>query len=302
MEKARKIALALHGGAGDLPFWGMDKTREQTFIKALEHCLDAGYKVLKEGGTALDAVEETVSLLEDEPIFNAGTGSALNTHGDVEMDASIMCGNRHTAGLVSTLIGVKNPIRVARKLMEECECIYLSGAGANEFAKENNVEFREKEYFITQERYEHWQDAKKKDTPLEHGTAGAVALDIQGDLAAGTSTGGLVNKRRGRVGDSAIIGAGTYASNETCAVSCSGTGEYIIRNVTAHEISSMLKYKGWNLSDACDYMLKEKLNPLHGQFGIIALDRFGNIKSVFNTKRMYRAWMTSDGERQVLLY
>lgn len=297
-----KIAIAIHGGAGDLPHWGMTPEREVEFGNALRHCLETGYNILVKGGSALDAVEESVAALEDHPLFNAGRGSALNQKGEAELDASIMCGRTRSSGSVCALKGIKNPVRVARKVMDECDCVFLSGEGALDFAREKGFQLMDQNYFITQERYEHWLSSSGTSPVGEHGTAGAIALDQNGDLAAATSTGGLVNKRKGRVGDSPVIGAGTYASNETCAVSCSGTGEYILRNVTAHEISALMKYKEMRLDEACERMLLHTLNPFNGQFGIIAMDKLGNVKSVFNTKRFYRAWICSSGQREILIY
>ena len=302
----KKFCIAVHGGAGDLPFLGMDKKREGEFKQALEECLSLGYRILAGGGSALDAVELTVRALEDEPIFNAGRGSSINRDGIVEMDSAIMCGKTLRAGAVTCVTNIKNPVALARKVMDHCEHLYLSAEGALDFAKEIGMELMPMDYFITEERYAKWQHKRKTggtaDVTRESGTAGAVALDMHGNLASATSTGGLTNKRKGRIADTSIIGAGTYANNLTCAVSCTGTGEYIIRTVAAHETSSLLSYKGLSLHEACEHMLLERLMPLGGQFGMIAIDNDGDYKCVFNTERMYRAWRSSDGAIEIDLY
>lgn len=302
----KPVALAIHGGAGDLPFWGMNEEREQEYKAALDHCLMEGYAMLKKNRSALDAVEAALIALEDHPLFNAGRGSAINRAGEVEMDASIICGKTLRSGAVSVVKGVKNPIVLARHVMDYCEHLYLSGEGAMEFAKEMNLEFRPLPYFITTERLGKWKEQQEKggtaDTKQSGGTSGAIAIDVNGDLAAGTSTGGLVNKRRGRVGDTPIIGAGTYADNNSCAVSCTGTGEYIIRKVVAHEISALIRHRNISLHDACEYILEMEMKPLGGQFGMIAMDTSGTIKCVFNTERMYRAWIDAEGKKEILLY
>jgi L-asparaginase / beta-aspartyl-peptidase len=300
-----KFAIGIHGGAGFLPFWGMTAEREKEFREGLSDSLRKGIDILARGGKAVDAVEAALISLENNPLFNAGRGAAISREGLIELDASVMCGSTLKAGAVSCLRNVKNPIRLARLVMEHSGHLYLSGEGAEEFAKEMGLEPVENEYFMTEERTDRWRTEigkKKFNYDAESGTAGAVALDTKGNLAAGTSTGGLMMKRRGRVGDSAVIGAGTYANNETCAVSCTGTGENIIRAVTAHEISSLLKYKGMDLSEACEKMLQEKLTPFGGHAGLVAIDTEGSIKYVFNTERMYRAWRDTSGQVTIKLY
>lgn len=301
----KPYCIAIHGGAGDLPFWGMTPEREAHFREGLRIALMAGYQVLKNDGTALDAVERALVELENNPLFNAGAGSAINEEKRVEMDASIMCGKTYRAGAVSCVSGVKNPIVLARHVMYSSGHLHLAGEGAEKFAREMGLEFFPTEHFITEERMDWWKHEKNKpvrEFDRDSGTAGAVALDVNGDLAAATSTGGLMMKRKGRVGDSSAIGAGTYADNHTCAVSCSGTGENIIRAVAAHEICCLLKYEKMSLSDACEKTMQQKLTPFGGQAGLVALDSKGSIKFVFNTPRMYRASITTSGEPQILLY
>lgn len=302
----KKFAIAIHGGAGQLPFWGMNKEREKQYLGALESCLDAGLAVLSSGGSSVMAVRTAIEALEDNPLFNAGRGSTINRECHVEMDAAIMDGRTLRAGACSAVRGVKNPIRLSWTIMNRCEHLYLTGDGAIDFAEEQGLEFRPKKYFITEERYEKWKSVRSTAPELtdkaEGGTAGAVAIDMNGDLAAGTSTGGLTNKRKGRVGDSPIIGAGTYANNSTCAVSCTGVGEYIIRRVTAHEIHSIMCHRHWSLNDACDFIIEEEIGRMGGKFGVIAIDKNYNVKCVFNTPRMYRAWATSDGVREARVF
>ncbi len=300
-----KFAIAIHGGAGGFPFWGMTRAREQQYISALRQCINAGYSVLENNGSAVEAVTEAVISLENEPLFNAGKGAVMNRRGYVEMDASIMDGRTLRAGACSAVRYVKNPVLLARMIMDRCEHLYLTGEGALDFAFEMKLELEDEEYFKTPERVEKWnylQAHSGANVEADTGTAGAVALDVYGNLAAATSTGGLMNKRKGRVGDTSIIGAGTYANNETCAVTCTGEGEYILRTLTAHEISSLIKYKGLELNKACEFMLHERVNPLGGKFGMIALDTDANIHCVFNTPRMYRAWIANGGELEIKLY
>jgi L-asparaginase / beta-aspartyl-peptidase len=226
MTSNRKFALAIHGGAGPLPYWGMTPQKEEEFRKALSTALDVGYRVLSKGGSALDAVEKVLVVIEDEPLFNAGVGSAINRNGEIEMDACIMCGMSLKAGSVACIRNFRNPIKIARQLLDKGEHLFLSGSGAEEFAAELGLPRVQNDFFKTAERMAWWQDevGKKPVFKDDAGTAGTVALDLHGNLASATSTGGLMMKRRGRIGDTPLIGAGTYANNETCAVSCSGTG------------------------------------------------------------------------------
>ncbi|HET6245171.1 MAG: isoaspartyl peptidase/L-asparaginase [Bacteroidetes bacterium] len=297
-----KWGIAIHGGAGRLPFYGMTPEREKDYLSGLKKSLERGYKILEKGGTSLDAVENSIKILENDPLFNAGKGSVFTTHGNNRMDASIMCGKTMKAGAICRVMFVKNPIALARALMENPENIFLGDEGAQDYAMQIGLEMMPPHYFFTQERYDQWQEEKKKRNQEEHGTVGAVALDQEGNLAAGTSTGGLINKNEFRIGDSALIGAGTYANNKTCAVSCTGKGESIIRAVVAHEISSMLLYHNIDLNQACEKTMKEKLTPFGGHAGLVAMDKEGNVKFIHNSHRMYRGYKGSGEKTLIELY
>ncbi|HYF02611.1 MAG TPA: isoaspartyl peptidase/L-asparaginase, partial [Patescibacteria group bacterium] len=266
-----KIAIAIHGGASSAS--KRDYEKEEAYKKSLKEIVESSYKILEEGGTAIDAVEHAVRLLEDDPLFNAGRGSGLNCNGEVEMDAAIMDGRKRDAGAVSALRHVKNPITLARTIMERTEHVLLSADGAEEYAIEVGMEMQPRKYFITPERYKSWADGKEEEAEKKlekadeqkngreksrkikekgYGTVGAVAIDKDGNLASATSTGGTPSKMCGRVGDSPVIGAGTYANNETCAVSCTGDGEYFIKTCAAYDVSCLLEYKGLSLKEAAD--------------------------------------------------
>ncbi|KTD59133.1 isoaspartyl dipeptidase with L-asparaginase activity [Legionella sainthelensi] len=300
-----KIAIAVHGGASEnYPFLQKyQKDVERGLIESVEK----GYAVLHQGGMALDAVEEAVKVLENNSLFNAGKGSALNCQGDVEMDASIMSGARLQAGAVSMVRTVKNPIHLARLVMEHTNHVFLSGYGALEIAKKYNLELENESYFITPHQYEMFQRLNELETrEVIHnkkmtGTVGAVALDLHGNLAAGTSTGGTSNCLPGRIGDSCVIGAGCYANNNTCAVSGTGEGEYLIRNVVGHTISMMVEFN-MPLQQACDYVIHERNKELNGEMGVIALNRSGNFGISFNTEIMKRAWKSSEQTIQVKIF
>jgi beta-aspartyl-peptidase (threonine type) len=305
------IALALHGGAGTITRALMDAEKETRYKAALQAALDAGYAILEHGGTALDAVEATVNVLEDSPLFNAGRGSVFTSAGTHEMDASIMDGNTREAGAVAAITGVKNPISLARMIMEKSGHVMLAGQGAADFAKEQGVDFLPADYFYDEFRYRQWQEAKNSGamqldhTPLNEkkfGTVGAVALDAHGNLAAATSTGGMTNKKYGRVGDSPLIGAGTYANNRTCAVSCTGSGEFFIRSVVAYDVSCLMEMKGLSVEEASHEVVQKRLPELGGDGGLIALDAHGNICLSFNTEGMYRAAKSSLGVDLVEIY
>lgn len=300
-----KIAIAVHGGASEnYPFL---QAHQKDFEKGLLDAIEKGYAVLEKGGMALDAVEEAVIILEDNPLFNAGKGSALNCCGEVEMDASIMNGYDLQAGAVSIVRTVKNPIHLARLVMEHTKHIFLSGYGALEIAKKYDVELENESYFITPHQYEAYQKLNKVETLDEiqnkkiRGTVGAVALDLHGNLAAGTSTGGLSNCLPGRIGDSCIIGAGCYANNTTCAVSGTGEGEYLIRGVVAHTISMMIEFN-MPLQEACDHVIHERNKTLNGEMGVISLNRNGDFGISFNTEIMKRAWKSSLQKTQVKIF
>lgn len=307
----KPFTIAIHGGAGTIEKASMSQEKEIAYKAALKYALDEGYKSLEEGKTALDAVEIAVMALEDSPLFNAGKGSVFTHDGNHEMDASIMEGLHLQGGAVSGVEGVKNPIHLARTVMEKSEHVLLSGKGAMQFAKENNLRFEEKDYFYDELRYMQWQEAIKSGivqldhSPLQEkkfGTVGAVALDIHGNLAAATSTGGMTNKKYGRVGDSPILGSGNYANNKTCAVSCTGNGEFFIRGVVAYDVSCLIEYKGYSLQQACEEVVQNRLLKIGGDGGLIAVDFRGNICLEFNTDGMYRASTNSNGEEQIRIY
>lgn len=293
----RKFAIAIHGGAGTILRSSMTAEKELSYKKALEDAIVAGENILVKGGRSMDAVEAAIRSLEDNPLFNAGKGAVFTNEGKNEMDASIMNGKDLMAGAVAGIQNIKNPISLARAVMEKSEHVFMAGLGAQEFAKKINAEFMPDDYFFTQQRFDQLQEAKKEDKMiLDHtdkekkfGTVGAVAIDQHGNLAAGTSTGGMTNKKHGRVGDTPIIGAGTYANNKTCAVSCTGHGEFFIRSVVAYDISCLMEYKGLSLKKACDIVVMDKLVKIGGEGGLIALDTKGNIELPFNSEGMYRA-------------
>ncbi len=321
----KQFAIAIHGGAGTILRSTMSPENEMNYKKGLEEAILAGDAILSSGGTALDAVEAAVKKLEDNPLFNAGRGAVFTNEGKNEMDSSIMNGQNLMAGAVTGINNIKNPISLARAVMEKSEHVFLSGSGAIEFAKKMKLEFAPDEYFFVQERYDQLLQAKESDhMVLDHsilrstntalgdaenktptskkGTVGAVALDIHGNIAAATSTGGMTNKKFGRVGDSPVIGAGTYANNNTCAVSCTGHGEFFIRAVAAYDISCLMEYKGLSLNKACDEVVHQKLVKLGGEGGLIAIDAEGNIEMPFNSEGMYRASRKSGGEVYIGIY
>lgn len=306
-----KYAIAIHGGAGTILRSAMTAEKETAYRKALEDAILAGDAILKKGGHALDAVEAAIRTMEDNPLFNAGKGAVFTHDGKHEMDSSLMNGKDLTAGAVAGVSNIKNPVSLARAVMDKSEHVFMAGQGAMEFAKKNNIEFAPDEYFYVQMRYEQWQEALKSDTIiLDHtekdhkkfGTVGAVALDVNGNLAGGTSTGGMTNKKHGRVGDTPIIGAGTYANNATCAVSCTGHGEFFIRSVVAYDVSCLMEYKGLSLKEACQKVVMDKLVKIGGEGGLIALDAKGNIELSFNSEGMYRASKVQDNSLYVGIY
>ncbi len=290
------MVIVIHGGAGTILRSSMTPSLQQQYEQGLQSALEAGYGILTNGGSSLDAVEAAVIVLENFPLFNAGRGSVYNNLGKHEMDAAIMNGKTLEAGAVSGISNVKNPVQLARKVMEQSEHVLLTGPGAEQFAKMQNVEFASDEYFYNAARYDQWQQAMKANVvQLDHtekkfGTVGAVALDQHGNLAAATSTGGMTNKKFGRMGDSPIIGAGTYANNATCAISCTGHGELFIRAVVAHDISCLMEYKGLSLQDACNVVVHDKLIKISGEGGLIAVDSLGNTAMPFNSDGMYRGY------------
>lgn len=294
-----KLSLVIHGGSGTVLRSHLTVEQERDYLAGLNDAILAGKAILENGGTALDAVISAVSSLEDCPMYNAGKGSVYASDGSQEMDASIMTGQDQMAGAVAMVKGVRNPIQLARKVMEESGHVLLAGHGAEEFARAQDVQFEPEEYFQNDFRYQQWLKIKGTDsTQLDHahitdekfGTVGAVAVDVHGNLAAATSTGGMTNKKFGRVGDSPLIGSGTYANNETCAVSCTGSGEYFIRGVVAYDVSCLMEYQGLSLQEACDKVIHERLVKLGGDGGLIAIDTQGNIALPFNTDGMYRGY------------
>lgn len=304
--------IAIHGGAGTILKSEMTPEKELAYTKALTAAVEAGEKILKAGGSALDAIEQAITVLENSPLFNAGCGSVFTHQETHEMDASIMRGDNLMAGAVAGIKNIKNPIQLSRKVMENSEHVMLCGEGAVEFAKKMGFEFTPDSYFFTEQRHEQWKKAIAEDTvALDHniktnekkfGTVGAVALDKHGNLAAGTSTGGMTNKKFGRIGDSPIIGAGTYANNAQCAVSCTGHGEFFIKAVVAYDVFCLMEYKQLSLEEACNKVVKEKLVQIGGEGGLIAIDKLGNISLCFNSEGMYRASAGSNQALYVAIY
>lgn len=289
----------------------MTAEKEAAYLAALEESLTAGNKILEAGGTALEATEMAVVVMEDSPLFNAGRGSVFTADGTHEMDAAVMTGQDLKAGAVCGVSGVKNPISLARKVMEESEHVLLAAKGAEDFAKSVNMEIMPSEYFHDELRYQQWQTVKGSDkfaldhdlkTDRKFGTVGAVALDSHGNIAAATSTGGMTNKRFGRVGDSPLIGCGNYANNNTCAVSCTGSGEFFIRGVVAYEVSALMEFKGLSLQSACDEVIHNRLLKIGGDGGLIAVDAKGDVALVFNTAGMYRASIRQGEEMELGIY
>lgn len=316
-----KYVMVIHGGAGTITRKNMSPEKEAAYVAALTKALQTGYEVLKSGKTSLDAVEATIHVMEDSPLFNAGKGAVFTHDGKNEMDAAIMDGKTMMAGAVAGVTTIKNPISAARAVMEKSEHVMMVGPGAESFAKQAGIEIVDPEYFYTKERWDGLQKAIQEDSTksvLDHGnkksmklgtinpdykfgTVGAVALDKNGNLAAGTSTGGMTNKKYGRIGDSPIIGAGTYANNATAGISCTGWGEFYIRNVVAHDISAMMEYKNMSVADASRAAL-DKVGKMGGDGGLIAMDAKGNVSMPFNTEGMYRGTVTENGKIEVLIY
>jgi beta-aspartyl-peptidase (threonine type) len=299
----KPIALAIHGGAGTIEKKRITPEVQVQYETALRRALDAGAHVLQQGGNSLDAVEAAVIELEDCPLFNAGRGSVFNSKGLHEMDAAIMDGRTLKAGAVTGIRSFRNPVKAARLVMEQSGFVFLSGEGAEEFARLHELSEAATDYFYTEYRYNDWQQKKQNvaGTPRQLGTVGAVALDVNGNVAAATSTGGLTNKAYGRIGDSPVIGAGTYANNHTCAVSCTGDGEHFIRAVAAYNVSCCMEYKQASLHEACANTM-QKLSNIEGYGGLIAVDVQGNIDMPFNTEGMYRACFRSDGLIEVKIF
>ncbi len=302
------FGLALHGGAGTLPRSEMSAEQEARYRSGLAHALAAGYAVLECGGTSLDAVTSAIVLLENDPLFNAGCGAVFTLDGRNELDASIMDGSTLRAGAVCGLMHIKNPISLARAVMERSDYVLLNGAGAEEFALSHGFEFVPRSYFYTRARWQQLERIRGGDTGLSAltishvGTVGAVALDTYGALAAGTSTGGMTGKRYGRIGDSPIIGAGTYADDRSCAVSATGHGEIFIRAAVAHDISARMRYGQRDLVTAVREVVLVELPALRGEGGVVAIDRRGEISMEFNSEGMFRASRKAGGRPEVHIY
>jgi L-asparaginase / beta-aspartyl-peptidase len=323
----KKFALAVHGGAGTILKSQMTPEKEKSYQQGLNDALTAGNEILSKGGTAMDAVVAAIKVLEDNPLFNAGKGAVFTNEGKNELDASIMDGKTLKAGAVAGVTTIKNPITAARAVMDKSEHVMMVGKGAEKFAAQQGCTIVDPAYFYTEERWKSFQKTKQTDSlqqstkdslknsngfsewffsPLgvggKYGTVGCVALDMYGNLAAGTSTGGMTNKKFGRVGDAPIIGAGTYADNNTCAISCTGWGEFFIRLVMAKTISDRMELAHQTLKDAANEMVMKKLGALGGDGGLIAIDKDGNITMPFNTEGMYRAYITSEGKKEIKIY
>ena len=305
------FSIAIHGGAGTLVKGMMTPELETQYKSALKLALDTGYTVLKSGGSAIEAVETAVVSLEDSPLFNAGKGSVFTATESHEMDASVMDGRSLNAGAVSLITGVKNPISLARDVMEKSEHVFLAGEGAMQFAKQLNYSIENAAYFYDELRHQQWLEIKDTDSfQLDHsvkkdskfGTVGAVACDQKGNVAAATSTGGMTNKKWGRVGDSPMIGAGNYANNKTCAISCTGSGEFFIRGVVAYDVACLMEHKNMSLTDAANEVIHKRILEIGGDGGLIAVDSNGNIAMPFNTEGMYRASKSSTGIEEIAIY
>ena len=311
-----KYTMVIHGGAGTITKKDMTDELEKAYLEGLQNALDAGYAVLEQDGTAVNAVKAAVVVLEDNPLFNAGRGSVFTKKGVQEMDAAIMNGADLSAGAVAGVRNVRNPIILATEVMRNSNHVFLSGKGANDFAIKQGIKLEADEYFFSQFRYDQWKAVRDSDNySLDHthhdvsefkdkkfGTVGAVAVDSKGDVAAATSTGGMTNKKYGRIGDTPIIGSGTYANNKTCAVSCTGHGEVFIRAVAAFDVHALMEYKGENLQQACEEVVLKKLVDMEGEGGMIAVDNEGNAALVFNSAGMYRGVRSSDGKNEVAIY
>jgi L-asparaginase / beta-aspartyl-peptidase len=306
---AQKAMLVIHGGAGTITRASMTAEAEAQYRAGLEEALRKGHAVLAKGGSSLDAVEAAIRVMEDNPLFNAGKGAVFTHEGRNELDASIMDGRTKGAGSVAGVTIIRNPITAARAVMEKSPHVMMVGRGAELFATKMGLEIVDPSYFWTERRWKSLQQellkerAQASESPdKKFGTVGAVAVDAKGNLAAGTSTGGMTNKQFGRVGDAPIIGAGTYAENESCAVSATGHGEYFIRWTVAHDIAALVKYRGMSVTEASNEVIHKKLAPVKGEGGVIVLDAKGNFAMTFNSEGMYRGWIGADGVARVEIY
>ncbi|WP_041250417.1 isoaspartyl peptidase/L-asparaginase family protein [Christiangramia forsetii] len=315
-DSVQNFGIVIHGGAGTILKENMSDSLEQAYKNKLEEAIRTGHEILANGGTAMEAVQRTINVMEDSPLFNSAKGAVFTNEGKNELDASIMDGKTLNAGAIAGVTNVKNPINLAYEVMTNSEHVLLSGKGAEQFAKEQGLEIVDPEYFYTENRFKAMERARKRDQEKSNktafydpfikdekfGTVGCAALDKNGNLAAGTSTGGMSNKKYNRIGDAPIIGAGTYANNETCAVSSTGWGEYFIRGVVAYDISAMMEYKGLSLQEAASEVIQKKQPELGGNGGIIAIDHAGNVSMEFNTAGMYRATMNTQGDLEIGIF
>lgn len=294
-----EYVMVIHGGAGTLSRDRMSDEQEKEYRDKLNEALEAGEQVLKNGGSSLEAIRTAIIVMEDSPLFNAGRGAVFTNRKRVELDASVMDGSNLNAGAIAGVTDIRNPILGAIAVMEDSPHVMLAGEGASEFARERGLEIVENEYFHTQRRL----DAVTRQIEQEKaGTVGAVALDRYGNLAAGTSTGGMSNKRYGRIGDSPVIGAGNYANNNTCAVSATGHGEFFIRWVVAYDISALMEYGKLSLEEASDLVINKKIAEAGGTGGVVAVDKYGNVAMPFNTSGMYRGYVKSTGEKEIAIF
>jgi L-asparaginase / beta-aspartyl-peptidase len=301
----QKYAIVIHGGAGVMSEERMSNKQQNEYKSKLNAALELGEKMLKEGAKSTDVVVRVINVLEDSPLFNAGKGAVFTHDEKVELDASIMDGKTLNAGAVAGVRDIKNPINAAREVMVNSDHVFLSGKGASEFAKKQGLEMVRNKYFYTEARHESLMKLKKQERERNQkdntGTVGCAVLDTYGNICAGTSTGGMTNKKYGRIGDAPVIGAGTYANNKTCAVSCTGHGEYYIRLGFARDISALMEYKNMNVTEACREEIR-KLTELNGTGGVIALDANGNIAMEFNTSGMFRGYIKSTGEKEIAIF
>tara|TARA_B100000575_G_scaffold293588_1_gene305523 strand:+ start:1019 stop:1945 length:927 start_codon:yes stop_codon:yes gene_type:complete len=297
-KSINNYAIVIHGGAGTVIRENTPKELQKKYEDTLKEALEVGYSILENGGNSIDAVEQTIKVLEDSELFNAGKGSVLTNDEIVEMDASIMTGNDLDAGAVATLKTIKNPISAARAVMEKSKHVFLSGTGAENFAKDNGLETVSNNYFITENQLNQIKKIKEN----KYGTVGCVALDKSGNITAGTSTGGMMNKKWNRIGDVPVIGAGTYANNKTCGISATGWGEYFIRNVVAYDISAMMEYQNKSIEEAAKISIFEKVGKMGATGGVIGIDKNGNVVMEFNSPGMYRGFKTENSEYVIKMF
>ena len=318
IDASTNFAIVIHGGAGGIKKEYFTEEQQKAYTTTLQEALNAGYEVLENGGVSLDAVQEAIKVLENSPLFNAGKGAVYNSDGNQEMDAAIMDGETLNAGAVAGVNHIKNPILAARMVMDSTSHVLLSGKGAEILASKFGLEMVDSSYFFTEKRMNQLKEVQGKEkTSLDHtaflikneliddhkyGTVGAVAIDKNGNIAAGTSTGGMTNKKYGRIGDVPIIGAGTYANNKTCGISATGTGEFFIRSVAAHEVSSLIMYKNLSPANALHEVLFKQIGPLGGEGGMILIDKNGNVYWDFNSSGMFRAYKKSDGDSKIEMF